>query len=416
MKKALIALGLLAVLAAGAAAGLYFYKKNQTRNVHGSSTVEFTPTTTQAAAPKPPPPGIVWPTYGFDNARLRAPGGFKLKPPFRAIWSFRARQLVEFPPAVAYGRLYFSNNSGTFFALRAKTGKLDWHYSSGRCVAATPAVDEHLVYMTFLNKPPCNSSKSPDVLTGEVIAFDAKTGDVRWRKTIGPSESSPLVQGGLVYVGDWRGDVYALGARSGNVVWRFHTGGRVKGAVSAASGRVYVGSYDGHVYALGARNGRRIWRASGQGTFTGSGTFYANPALAYGRLYIGSTDRKVYSFGATSGKLRWSHSAGGYVYSSPAVWNDRVYAGSYGGDFLCFDAATGDLKWRFHANGPISGSPTVLNGVVYFATLKRRTYGLNALTGKQVWTFPDGKYSPVVADADHVYLVGYTKVYAMVEK
>ena len=99
-------------------------------------------------------------------------------------------------------------------------------------------MEAHLVYMTFLNKPPCNSSKSPDALTGEVVAFDARTGKIRWRKAIGPSESSPLVQGGLVYVGDWRGDVYALGARSGNVVWRFRTGGRVKGAVSSASGRV----------------------------------------------------------------------------------------------------------------------------------------------------------------------------------
>src|SRR5919202_1638249 len=124
----------------------------------------------------------------------------------------------------------------------------------------------------------------------------------------------------------------------------------------------------------------------------------------------------MYSFGAASGKLRWSQSTGGYVYSSAAVWRKRVFAGSYSGRFYCFDAATGDVKWRFKANGPISGSPTVLAGRVYFSTLKRRTYALDARTGAVVWTFPDGKYSPVVADATRMYLVGYTRIYGLDEK
>ena len=133
-------------------------------------------------------------------------------------------------------------------------------------------------------------------------------------------------------------------------------------------------------------------------------------------MYIGSTDGKMYSFGASTGKIRWSHSTGDYVYSSPAVWRRRVYIGSYDGTFYCYDAATGDVKWTFRANGQISGSPTVLAGRVYFATLKRRTYALNALTGRQLWTFPDGKYSPVVADAKRLYLVGYAKVYGLVPR
>ena len=34
------------------------------------------------------------------------------RPPFRRVWTFRARSLVEFPPAIAYGRLFFANNAG----------------------------------------------------------------------------------------------------------------------------------------------------------------------------------------------------------------------------------------------------------------------------------------------------------------
>jgi hypothetical protein len=33
-----------------------------------------------------------------------------------------------------------------------------------------------------------------------------------------------------------------------------------------------------------------------------------------------------------------------------------------------------------------------------------------------VWTFPDGKYSPVVADKERMYLVGYTRIYGLDEK
>ncbi len=124
----------------------------------------------------------------------------------------------------------------------------------------------------------------------------------------------------------------------------------------------------------------------------------------------------MYSFGVVSGKLRWSSSTGGYVYSSAAVWRDRVLVGSYSHRFYCFDAATGKTLWQFTADGPISGSPTVIAGRVYFATLKGTTYALDARTGDQVWTFPDGRYSPVVADAKHLYLVGYAKVYGLVER
>jgi outer membrane protein assembly factor BamB len=170
------------------------------------------------------------------------------------------------------------------------------------------------------------------------------------------------------------------------------------------------------VYALDAATGKLVWKAAAQPRFGHTGTFYATPAVAYDRVYIGSTDGKMYSFGATTGKLRWSTSTGGYVYSSPAVWRQRVYVGSYDGTFYCFDAATGEVKWKFAANGSISGSPTVVAGRVYFATLKGRTYALNAITGHLLWSFPDGKYTPVVADATRVYLVGYGQVYGLEER
>ena len=421
--------GAVVLLLAGAALAYYFYERHQSRDIRGSATVEFVPTETTPAPPPKPKPGtrkpaaltrVDWPTFGYDDRRLRYLPS-RLRPPFRVEWTFRGRHLLEYPPAVAYGRAYVANNPGTLFAVQIATGRASWRYASGRCTAASPAVADGVVYMAFLNrlrrgKDPCNASPGTPGLDGEVVALDARKGIVRWRRRIGPSETSPLVANGLVYAGDWNGYVHALSAKTGREVWRFRTDGAVKGALALSGRRLYVGSYDHHLYALTARTGRLIWRSSSQKRLGGRGTFYSTPAAAYGRVYIGSTDGKVYSFGATTGELRWSQSTGGYVYGSPAVWNKRILVGSYSGRFYSLDAATGDVRWTFEANGPISGSATVLGKLVYFSTLKGRTYALDARTGKRVWSFPDGKYSPIVAGPDRVYLVGYTRLYGMVPK
>jgi outer membrane protein assembly factor BamB len=414
VRRALVVAAVAVLLAVGGAGVAYYlHVQHQARDVKGSSTVEFVPTETVATKPKEP--GVAWPTYGHDAERLRFANGISLAPPFRRIWTFHARTLVEFPPAVAYGRLFFANNAGVVFAIGATNGRKAWSFVSHRCVAASPDVDRHVVYETFLNGPPCNRTPS-SALTGEVIAFGVGDGHVRWRKAIGPSESSPLVAGASVYAGDWDGRVWALRRSTGKVRWVTKLAGQVKGGVALSGNRLFVGDYSSHVYALNAQSGRVLWQATAQPRFGQTGNFYGTPAVAYGRVYIGATDGKVYSFGAASGKLRWSQSTGGYVYSSPAVWRDRVYVGSYSHRFFCLDAATGAVLWQFTANGPISGSPTIIAGRVYFATLKGTTYALDARNGHQVWSFPDGKYSPVVADANRLYLVGNAKLYGLVEK
>jgi outer membrane protein assembly factor BamB len=98
------------------------------------------------------------------------------------------------------------------------------------------------------------------------------------------------------------------------------------------------------------------------------------------------------------------------------VWNRLVFAGSYSKRFYAFDAATGDVRWTFAANGQISGSPTVIGDVVYFATLEGRTYALNARTGEQLWSYPDGEYTPVVAEPGRLFLIGSYRVYGMVPR
>jgi outer membrane protein assembly factor BamB len=415
VKKALIALAALVLILVGAGAAYVLYKRSQGGNIRGNSTVEFVTTRqkTTRAQKHAAKQGIAWPTYGFDQQRTRV-GPSRFRPPFRLLWVYRGKSLLEFPPSIGYGRLYFTNNSGTTTALDARTGKRVWRRVEHHCTAASPAIAGGLVFQTFLNRPPCNATGSSP--SGLLIAYGAKTGKIVWRRVLGPSETSPLVVGHRVYVGDWRGKIYAFETKSGHLDWSYSTGGPVKGGIAYDGGRVFAGSYDHHVYALRAKSGKLVWSSSAQQRFGALANFYSTPALAYGRLYIGGTDGKVYSYGAADGRLLWTHGTASYVYASPAVWRRYVFAGSYDGTFYAFDAATGDVRWSFSANGPISGSPTVLHGVVYFATLKERTYALSARNGTKVWGYQDGKYSPVVADSKRLYLVGHTRIYAMVPR
>ena len=189
MRQWLIGGAIALVLLAGVTAGYVLYKREEAKDVRGSSTEEFV--TTEEEEPLPPPPPreqleVVWPLNGYDAERQRV-GPFDLSPPFRRVWTFRARQLLEFPPVIAYGRLYFANNSGVMFAVNAKTGRRAWSVPVGRCVAASPAVANGTVYQSFMNRPPCNSKAKPGRLEGEVIAFAAGFGKIRWRTRIGPT-------------------------------------------------------------------------------------------------------------------------------------------------------------------------------------------------------------------------------------
>src|SRR5438067_5351297 len=144
MKWVLAAAAAVVLVLAGAGIAYYVHIKHASRDVKGSSTVEFV--TTEAAPPPPPGPGIAWATYGHDQERQRFARGVSLAPPFGRAWMFRAQALVEFPPAVAYGRLFFANNAGVMFAIGAGNGKRAWSYDSHRGVAASPAVAGDLVY------------------------------------------------------------------------------------------------------------------------------------------------------------------------------------------------------------------------------------------------------------------------------
>jgi outer membrane protein assembly factor BamB len=414
----------LASLAGGAVLGAWAWHETRPRDVRGSPTIEFSAEVRREGSRSREEP---WPTYGRDLQRTHfAP--WKHRPPFRQVWRIDAPDIVEFPPAVAYGRVYFSSFRGHFYALDAENGRAVWQKEIDHCAPASPMLARHVVYQSYSVPLPC--ARHAADARGFVVAWDADTGRQLWRFDAAAVETSPLLVGKLLYFGAWDGMLYALNARTGKVRWTFDASASITSSPAYDGGTVFAGTDDGHVLALDALTGKLLWQSASFSRFGRREYFYATPAVAYGRVYIGNADGTLYAFGAKSGRLLWARRAGTYVYTAAAVWNQLIYVGTWDGYFSAFDAGTGDLVWRHDATGGISGAPTVMAGLVYYSTFGKfsnahqrrvedgpyRTYALDARTGKPVWQFPDGQYSAVVADADRVYLAGSEAVYGLVSR
>jgi outer membrane protein assembly factor BamB len=83
----------------------------------------------------------------------------------------------------------------------------------------------------------------------------------QWKIKLGGKLSSPVVAGDRVYVAQENAHaVYAIDAKTGDVLWRFTAGGRVDSPPTIYQGRVLFGSADGYVYSLSAGDGALIWR------------------------------------------------------------------------------------------------------------------------------------------------------------
>ncbi len=362
--------------------------------------------------PKPAKPlrakTVNWPMFGYNRARTRYLPVQGIKPPFRKLWRFTERPLLEFPPIYANGRLYFVNNSGWAYALDAKTGKTIWKRRLGRLNASSPAYSKHRLYIVNL-------------VPGHIVKLDAKTGKIVWKKTLpGRAESSPLVIGRTVYFGCEDGNLYALSTISGNVRWATALGGPVKSAPAFWHGTLYVGDYGGYMNAVDAKTGKLKWQSGSLGPgFGGSGAFYSTPAVAFGRVYAGNNDDRVYSYDAKDGTLAWSYSTGGYAYSGPTVATTKhspptVYIGSFDGNIYALDAKDGSLRWSRFAGGQVVGSLSAIGEIVYVAEFTNKTTsGFMMHSGRRVFHYSKGTYTPVISDGQDIYLTGYSSITAL---
>jgi outer membrane protein assembly factor BamB len=84
---------------------------------------------------------------------------------------------------------------------------------------------------------------------------------VNWQSELGGRLTPPVIAEGRVFVARAdAGVICCLDSTTGQLLWRFHTGGRLDSSPTWYRGRLIFGSADGYVYCLRASDGAPVWQ------------------------------------------------------------------------------------------------------------------------------------------------------------
>ena len=155
---------------------------------------------------------------------------------------------VDSSPALSadLSTVYFADDGGTVYALRASDGHTIWTHSglgkvSPNSDPSSPAVGaDGTVYIGGAD--------------GKVYALNAADGSTKWAYQTyrAVCSSAAIGKDGTVYVGSDDYNFYALDGSTGKVKWWYHTGAPIKSSPAiGADGTIYFGSEDGKLYAIG---------------------------------------------------------------------------------------------------------------------------------------------------------------------
>jgi outer membrane protein assembly factor BamB len=281
------------------------------------------------------------------------------------LWTWRTptKQAITGAPAVSWanGLVYVGAADGTLYAVHT-SGKLAWsrHVGSGKVFAPALLGDtlwvatngtavqalsasKGTVIWSATAAHPVTSAPSFDPAAGVVVVptskslegLSAASGKTLW--SFGMSAlATPVLAGGVAYVGSGDHHVYAVSESTGKVRWSATTGGPVpdagalyygsKGGVNA----LWIGSDDGNLYALNPANG-----AKEAAIVMGSGTM--GVAVADGTVVAatsGGLVQGVRAYGKPIGV--WTYDTRDGALSPPAVVDGTVYAAGHDGALWAF--------------------------------------------------------------------------------
>ena len=205
---------------------------------------------------------------------------------------------------------------------------------------------------------------------------------------------SAVYHKGVVYVGAYDNNLYAINAKDGEFIWKYPTEGGVVSRPAIDQGVIYFGSEDKKLYAVSQRSGKLFW------DYRSEGPIRSSPCIAEGHVFVGSDDGFLHAININTHRHTWRVDAIEAIRSSPYVTDEGIYFGCENGEFFKLDFR-GEIKWRFRAKRAITSSPVESQGVVFFASLDSNFYALDAKSGWVIWRFRLGKgsiSSPCVSD------------------
>jgi len=209
---------------------------------------------------------------------------------------------------------------------------------------------------------------------------------------------TPSYAGGVIYIGSYDHNLYALEAENGDFIWKYAAEGGIVSKPAIYDNKVYFGSTDQKVHAISCRNGKKVWVQETEGAI------YSSPAIAEGHLFIGSDDEHLHVLNLMAGREAWSVNLGSRVRSSPVVENEQVFVGCENGEIQSYDFS-GNIKWRTSAKRAVTASPHYNENVIYITSLDAVLYAIDSKSGWIIWRFrmESGSICTPTSNENHVF-------------
>lgn len=241
-----------------------------------------------------------------------------------------------------------------------------------------------------------------------------------WQRRIGSGTAeqhlrlAPQVEDGRLFAADPKGNVYALDARDGRVIWQQRLDVLISGGPGVGDGLVLVGSSEGDVVALDDTSGEVRWTASV------SSEVLAAPQAADGVVAARTVDGKLFALNATDGSQRWVYDRTVPVLtlrgtSAPHLIDGVAIAGFDSGALVAVSLGNAQPLWETQiavSSGrselermvDIDGNPLIVGNTVYAVTFQGQLAAVDLRTGNVLWRREMSSYTDMDVDSRYVYV------------
>ncbi len=258
-------------------------------------------------------------------------------------------------PAVAYERVFAASRSGDVYAFAIDSGKELWHVDVAQ----------------LAQKAGFFESKKSARLAGGVLAGINK-----------------------VFVGSEDGEMFALDAKTGELVWQSEVKGEIVAMPAIDNGILVVNTVSGVLKAFDATDGSEIWQVDLEvPPLSLRGT--SPPVIAAGGVLVGTASGELSVYILESGQAGWSAEIGEAtgstelervidVDSAPIVFGDKIYVISSRGHLAAIDLRTGRLVWERQYSS--YRSMTLDGNNIFITDVKGHIYSIDRLNGLEQWS------------------------------
>ncbi|MFP6712479.1 MAG: PQQ-binding-like beta-propeller repeat protein [Rhodospirillales bacterium] len=249
-------------------------------------------------------------------------------------------------PIVAEDRLYTMDSETVISAFNIKNGDEIWSSEITPKEEDDDLINGGLAYE--------NGKVFATTGFGQVVALEAKSGKVLWRRNVGaPMRSAPTARGNRVFAITVTNKLFALHGQTGAVLWT-HSGieevtNLLGGGSPAVDSGVVVAPYSsGELVALKVENGQELWADSLSGVRRGSAsttlsTIRGRPIIDRGIVFAISNSGQFAAINLRTGRRIWERPIGGI--ESPWIAGEYLFVLSNNTDLIALGRLNGRIYW-----------------------------------------------------------------------